>query len=108
MQKMLLTGGRFFTLDSVRPEAEALYAENVASSPSATARRSNCTTRRRPATISGDCHTRPGGQPLHLAMFGKICLDRFSRVRSKEKCAPGSGAGGEDAAGKMGLGSELG
>ncbi len=90
MEKMLLTGGRFFTLDSVRPEAEALYAENgriVAVGDRAEIELQHGRADVRRIDLQGGFAI-PGlvDSHLHLAMFGKnlLWID-FSRVRSKEE-----------------------
>lgn len=90
MEKVLLTGGRFFTLDPAQPEVEALYVENgriVAAGDREEMELQHGRVGVRRIDIQGS-YAVPGlvDSHLHLAMFGKnLLLIDFSRVRSKEE-----------------------
>ena len=90
MEKVLLTGGRIFTLDAERPEAEALYVEKgriVALGDREEVELQHGRAGVRRIDLQGGFAV-PGlvDSHLHLAMFGrKFLLIDFSRTRSKEE-----------------------
>ncbi len=90
MERVLLTGGRIFTLDAERPEAEALYVEKgriVAAGDREEVELQHGRAGVRRIDLQGGFAV-PGlvDSHLHLAMFGrKFLLIDFSRARSKEE-----------------------